>query len=230
MSTCTTGILVPPHITALKGYEPGLSADEIQQKYGLARVIKLASNENPLGASPQAIERGQQAFTHVSRYPSGGLAMRRKLAELYSVDVRNVIAGSGSEGIISNIVRTFLNDDDEVLTTDGAFLGFQVLARGRGVAYRTVPYRDWHYDLTALAAAINPKTKLIISPIPTTPLAPSSPARPSSNSTSASPNASSSSLTKPITNSAWSNSLIQTPCITASITSSPSEHFPKPMV
>jgi histidinol-phosphate aminotransferase len=161
MSTCTTGILVPPHITALKGYEPGLSADEIQQKYGLARVIKLASNENPLGASPQAIERGQQAFTHVSRYPSGGLAMRRKLAELYSVDVRNVIAGSGSEGIISNIVRTFLNDDDEVLTTDGAFLGFQVLARGRGVAYRTVPYRDWHYDLTALAAAINPKTKLI---------------------------------------------------------------------
>jgi histidinol-phosphate aminotransferase len=161
MSTCSSGILVPPHISALKEYEAGLSAEEIQQKYGLARVVKLASNENPLGTSPCAIERAQQALSRMSRYPSGGLALRRKLAELFSVDVHNVIAGSGSEGIISNIVRTFLNDDDEVLTTEGAFLGFQVLARGRGVAYRTVPYRDWHYDLTGLADAINPKTKLI---------------------------------------------------------------------
>jgi len=161
MSSCTAGILVPPHISALRGYEPGLSAEEIQQRYGLKRVVKLASNENPLGSSPLAIERAQQALTKLARYPAGGLALRRKLAELYSVRVENVIAGSGSEGIISNIVRTFLNDDDEVLTTEAAFLGFQVLARGRGVAYRTVPYRDWHYDLPALAEAINPKTKLI---------------------------------------------------------------------
>ena len=83
------------------------------------------------------------------------------MSELFSIDICNVIAGSGSEGIISNIVRTFLNDDDEVLTTESAFLGFQVVARGRGVAYRTVPYRNWHYDLPALADAINPKTKLI---------------------------------------------------------------------
>jgi len=161
MSTCTTGILVPPHISALAAYEPGLNAEEIQKKYGLARVVKLASNENPLGTSPNAIDRAQKALANLARYPSGGLALRRKLAELFSVDVRNVIAGSGSEGIISNIVRTFLNDDDEVLTTEAAFLGFQVLARGRGVAYRTVPYRDWHYDLNALADNINPKTKLI---------------------------------------------------------------------
>jgi histidinol-phosphate aminotransferase len=161
MSSCTTGILVPPHISALKEYEPGLSAEEIREKYGLARVVKLASNENPLGSSPHAVERAQQALANMARYPTGGLALRRKLAELFSVDVRNVIAGSGSEGIISNIVRTFLNDDDEVLTTESAFLGFQVLARGRGVAYRTVPYRNWQYDLTALADAINPKTKLI---------------------------------------------------------------------
>jgi histidinol-phosphate aminotransferase len=161
MSTCTTGILVPPHISALKAYEPGLGAEEIQQKYGLARVVKMASNENPLGASLNAIERAQQALLNLARYPSGGLALRSKLAELFSLDVCNVIAGSGSEGIISNVVRTFLNDDDEVLTTEAAFLGFQVLARGRGVTYRTVPYRNWHYDLTALANAINSKTKLI---------------------------------------------------------------------
>jgi histidinol-phosphate aminotransferase len=75
--------------------------------------------------------------------------------------VENVIAGSGSEGIMSNIIRAFLCDDDEVLTTEAAFIGFQVLAKSRGVTYRTVPYRDWHYDLAALADAINPHTKII---------------------------------------------------------------------
>ncbi len=54
---------------------------------------------------------------------------------------------------MSNIIRAFLCDEDEVLTTEAAFIGFQVLARSRGVKYRTVPYRDWHYDLPALAAA-----------------------------------------------------------------------------
>ena len=79
----------------------------------------------------------------------------------FGVKVENVIAGSGSESIISNIIRTFLCDDDEVLTTEAAFIGFQVLARSRGVKYRTVPYRDWHYDLPALAARINPHTKIV---------------------------------------------------------------------
>ena len=71
--------------------------------------------------------------------------------------MENVIAGSGSEGIMSNIIRAFLCDEDEVLTTEAAFIGFQVLARSRGVKYRTVPYRDWHYDLPALARADQPE-------------------------------------------------------------------------
>src|SRR5580658_1347677 len=144
MSSKGGGILVPPHISALAGYEPGLNAEEIQQRYGLKRVVKLASNENPLGSSPRAVERAQQALANLARYPTGGLALRRKLASLFSINIDNVIAGSGSEGIISNIVRTFLHDDDEVLTTEAAFLGFQVLARGRGVPYRTIPYKNWH--------------------------------------------------------------------------------------
>jgi histidinol-phosphate aminotransferase len=62
---------------------------------------------------------------------------------------------------MSNIIRTFLCDEDEVLTTEAAFIGFQVLARSRGVTYRTVPYRKWHYDLPALADQINDHTKII---------------------------------------------------------------------
>src|SRR5260370_30394490 len=94
-------------------------------------------------------------------YPNGGLDLRRRLAEQFDLKIENVIAGSGSEGIMSNIIRTFLCDEDEVLTTEAAVIGFQALAKSRGVAYRTVPYRNWHYDLTALAASLNPPTKTL---------------------------------------------------------------------
>lgn len=153
--------LVPPYIESLRPYEAGRSIEEVQRQYGLNRVVKLASNENPLGPSPRAIEAMAVAMGKLHLYPNGGLDLRSVLASEYDVKVENVIAGSGSEGIMSNIIRTFLCDEDEVLTTDAAFIGFQVLARSRGVKYRTVPYRDWHYDLEALAAAINDNTKII---------------------------------------------------------------------
>ena len=118
-------------------------------------------NENPLGTSPMAVEYAQRALADMFWYPDGGLALRRKLAERFNLKLENVIAGAGSEGIMANIVRTFLCDDDEVLTTDAAFSGFQVLARSRGVEYRTVPYRNWGYDLAAMAESITDRTKLI---------------------------------------------------------------------
>src|SRR5271163_2370951 len=153
--------LVPPYIESLRPYEPGRSIDEVKKTYGLDRVAKLASNENPLGPSPRALEAIARALPSLNYYPNGGLDLRERLAEQYDLKIANVIVGSGSDGIMSNIIRTFLCDDDEVLTTEAAFIGFQVLARSRGVAYRTVPYRNWHYDLTALAAAITERTKII---------------------------------------------------------------------
>lgn len=153
--------LVPPYIASLKPYEPGRSIAEVQREYSLSRVVKLASNENPLGASPLAIAAMERCLPSLHQYPNGGLDLRRVLAERYDLKVGNVIAGSGSEGIMSNIIRAFLCDEDEVLTTESAFIGFQVLAKSRGVKYRTVPYRDWHYDLPALARAINDKTKIV---------------------------------------------------------------------
>jgi len=153
--------LVPPYIESLRPYEAGRSIEEVQRLYGLERVVKLASNENPCGPSPLAIEAMRDHMGGLHRYPNGGLDLRRVLAEEYDVSVDNVITGSGSEGIMSNIIRTFLTDEDEVLTTDAAFIGFQVLARSRGVKYRTVPYRDLHYDLPALAGEINENTKIV---------------------------------------------------------------------
>ncbi len=153
--------LVPPYIESLRPYEAGRSIDEVRRTYGLTNVSKLASNENPLGPSPLALEAIRRELSGLNLYPNGGLDLRRTLAENFDLKPENVIAGSGSEGIMSGIIRTFLCDDDEVLTTDAAFIGFQVLARSRGVKYRTVPYRDWHYDLPALAAQITENTKIV---------------------------------------------------------------------
>ncbi len=101
-------ILVPPHILNLRAYEPGLNAEEVKQRFGLSRVVKLASNENPLGTSPKALESAQRALQEMSLYPDGGLALRRELADRFHLKIENVIAGAGSEGIMANVVRTFL--------------------------------------------------------------------------------------------------------------------------
>ncbi len=154
--------LVPPAIESLKPYEAGRNIEEVKRTYGLSHVIKLASNENPLGPSPLAMAALQRPMTSLNLYATGGLELRQRLADEFEAQPANVIAGSGSESIISNIIRTFLGDDDEVLTTEAAFVGFQVIAKSRGVAYRTVPYnRNWAYDLPGLAAAITDRTKII---------------------------------------------------------------------
>ena len=153
--------LVPPYIETLRPYEAGRGAEEVRREYGLDRAIKLASNENPLGPSPLACESVLRSIGQMHLYPNDGLDLRRELARQFETRIENVIAGSGSEGLISNIIRTFLCDEDEVLTTESAFIGFQVLAKSRGVKYRTVPYKDWHYDLEALAGQINQRTKIV---------------------------------------------------------------------
>jgi histidinol-phosphate aminotransferase len=153
--------LVPPYIESLEPYKPGKPIAELQKELGITAVVKLASNENPLGPSPLALEAMQHVREDLHRYPNGGLELREVLATRFRLKVGNVIAGSGSEGIMSNIIRAFLCDDDEVLTSEGTFVGFYVLARSRGTRLVTVPLKNYHFDLGALAAGINDHTKII---------------------------------------------------------------------
>jgi histidinol-phosphate aminotransferase len=153
--------LVPPYIESLQPYKAGKPIEEVKRELGLKHVIKLASNENPLGPSPLALEEIKICLMDLHLYPNGGFDLRVKLAEMFNINVGNVIVGSGSEGVMLNIIRTLICDNDEVLTTDSAFIGFQVLAHSRGVKYNTVPYKNWHYDLSAIANKINDHTKII---------------------------------------------------------------------
>jgi histidinol-phosphate aminotransferase len=153
--------LVPPYIEQLEPYRPGKPISELQNELGIRNVVKLASNENPLGPSPLALAEMQRRVGDLHYYPNGGLDLRETLAERFRLRVGNVIAGSGSEGIMAGIIRTFLCDDDEVLTSEGTFVGFYVLARTRGVPMVTVPLRDYRYDLPAIASRITEHTKII---------------------------------------------------------------------
>lgn len=153
--------LVPPYIEELEPYKPGKPIAELQRELGLTDIVKLASNENPRGPSPLAIRALRNHHDELHRYPNGGLDLREVLASKFKLKPGNVIAGSGSEGIMSNIIRAFLCDDDEVLTSEGTFVGFYVLARSRGVKMVTIPLTDFRFDLAAIARAITSHTKII---------------------------------------------------------------------
>ncbi len=156
-----SGALVPPYIEALRPFTTGPSVAEIAGKYGLSRVYNLAWNENPLGPSPRALERMRGAFSSLHRYDSG-LELREELASRFGLSVANVTAGNGSEGILANIVRTFLSEGDEALTSEGTFPSFRTLVTGRGARCRTVPMRaNFAYDLGAIANTIGERTQMI---------------------------------------------------------------------
>ena len=154
--------LVPKHIKELKPYVAGKSKKEFQRKFGDKQSIKLASNENPLGCSPKSIERVKAYIDSCNRYPdSSGFELREKLANIYNLDRNNVIIGSGSEGIMSNIMRTFLSADDKIISSMNSFIGFRVLAHASGYYTDWVPMKNYHYDLDGIASMIDSKTKII---------------------------------------------------------------------
>ncbi len=154
--------LVPEHIKNLEPYKAGKPIEEVQRELGLKRVVKLASNENPLGVSPVATQAMMASISGVNRYPSPDFyVLRKALADHYDVKLENVFAAHGSEGIIAVIMRTFLLDDEEAITSDGTFITFKIQAQSRGITLKTVPLKNYRYDLEALAGLITDKTKII---------------------------------------------------------------------
>src|SRR5260370_41974528 len=98
--------LVPPYIESLAPYLPGQNAEEVRRQYGLDRVIKLGSNENPLGPSPLAIDAVLRTVHTLNVYPNGGMDFRPVLAQGYDCPIENVGVGSGSEGIMGHPMPT----------------------------------------------------------------------------------------------------------------------------
>jgi len=163
--------LVPSYIKKLKRYKPGKSGRDIKQENGVNKYIKLSSNENPLGPSPLAIKALKNTISRINRYPdASGFSLRKKLAKKFKVTYKNVVIGSGSEGIMSTIMRTFLLSDDEIISSTGSFIGFRVLANASGRKVHWVPMKNHHYNLKQMAEKINDYTKIIYIANPDNPM------------------------------------------------------------
>ena len=163
--------LVPYYIENLDNYIPGKPIEEVQRNLGLNHIDKLASNENPIGPSPKALKGIEKSLTKLHRYPdASGYELRTKLSKKFEVKNENVILGAGSEGIMSTIIRTFLLNDDELVSANNSFIGFRVLANASGKKINWVPMKNYKYDLEAMAKKINDKTKIIYIANPDNPM------------------------------------------------------------
>ena len=155
--------LVPSYIKKLASYKPGANIDDIKKEKSLINVIKLASNENSMGPSPMAVSAINKSINKINRYPDApGKKLRKKLASKFNVKSENVIIGSGSEGIMSNILRTFLLTDDEIIGAANSFIGFRVLATATGRKINWVNMKNHKIDLNEIIRNINDYTKLTI--------------------------------------------------------------------
>jgi histidinol-phosphate aminotransferase len=155
--------LVPEYIQRLKVYQAGKPIDELAREKKLTRISKLASNENPLGPSPKALEAIRENLSELHRYPDmNAYATKTALAEKYQLKRENIILGNGSEGIMAYICRAFLQPGDEILTSDKTFIGFYILARASGCNLVTTPMtEDYRFDVKAMAQKITDNTRVI---------------------------------------------------------------------
>jgi len=156
------GGLVRPALAGLIPYEPGKPVEEVQRELGLERVVKLASNEGPLGPFPAALAAMERAAAELNRYPDGGAyRLRAALAERHGVRFEEIAVGSGADGMIDGLSQAILDPGDELVCGWPSFPSYLIYGLKLGAEAVRVPLRDHRYDLDALLAAITPRTKLV---------------------------------------------------------------------
>jgi histidinol-phosphate aminotransferase len=153
---------VHPDILSLTPYVPGKPIEELQRELGLSRIVKLASNENPIGPSPKALAVLSEAASTLNRYPDGsGHRLRTALAGRWKVGLDQVMLGNGSDEILGLLARTFLAPGDEAVMADHTFVIYKMEVKAaHGVAIE-IPLRNGRHDLAAMTDAITMKTKLL---------------------------------------------------------------------
>jgi len=158
-------------ILSLTPYQGGRPISEIQREYGLSNVIKLASNENPLGVSKKVQEAIKSAITQIGRYPDGnGYYLKDSLAKKLSVSAKSITLGNGSNDILELIPRAYVcSKDDEVIFSQYAFVVYPLVTKAIGAKAIVTPANDFGHDLNAMYEAITDKTKVIFIANPNNP-------------------------------------------------------------
>jgi histidinol-phosphate aminotransferase len=161
-----------PILTALPVYQPGRPIEEVARELGLPtdEIVKMASNENPLGPSRLAIAAMRKALTHVNLYPDGNaFYLKQKVAAKLGVATTNLILGNGSNEIIELIGHTLLSPGAEVVVSQYCFAVYPIVTALFGGKLVTVPAKNYGHDLDAMLAAITPNTRVVFVANPNNP-------------------------------------------------------------
>ncbi len=155
-------VFVPEHIKNLVPYKSGKPIEELAREKGLNKIVKLASNENPLGPSPKAIKAINSYASELHRYTDPSYyRLTHVLAQKMQISPKNIFVAAGSDAILQYIVTTFSNEGDELLTSEGTFIGWGVNVKKYNRVHKTVPLKDYAYNLKAIAAAVTENTRII---------------------------------------------------------------------
>ncbi|MBZ0199465.1 MAG: histidinol-phosphate transaminase [Ignavibacteriaceae bacterium] len=155
-------IRIPKHIAQLTPYKAGKPIDELAREKGITKIVKLASNENPLGPSPKAMDVISKNINQLHRYTNPAAfrlvnAIAKKINKLPS----QIVTGSGSDSILQYIVTAFSDIDDEMLTSEGTFIGWYVNVNKYGRPLKKIQLNNYYFNLDAIADAVTEKTKII---------------------------------------------------------------------
>lgn len=155
---------IKTHIRDLAPYEPGKPIEELERELGISHSIKLASNENPLGPSPLAVEAIRGAASDIHRYPDGAcFALRERLAARLGVAESQLVFGTGADEILELIAKTVIGPGDEVVYGWPSFAMYPIVVQGMGGVGVQVPLNpDFVHDLDAMREAITPKTRVVM--------------------------------------------------------------------
>lgn len=162
--------LIRPQCKKFEPYLPGRSVESVRRELGLARLYKLASNENALGPSSRAMNAVAKVGKAVLRYPDGAsTSLRQALAKKHGLSADRVIIGAGSDELIELLGKTFLNPEDSVVVSEHAFIRYRMAAELMGASVIAVPTREMTHDLEAMTAAVQPNTKIVFIANPNNP-------------------------------------------------------------
>jgi len=163
-------IRVPDNIASIVPYPPGKPLEELEREYGVRDSIKMASNENPWGPSPKAIQAIRGALGNLHRYPDGsGYYLVHALAEKLGFSADEIVLGNGSNEIIEMLVKAYVQNGDEVITSHPSFLMYQKIVQVRGGVNIVIPLTGMHHDLVTILTVITDKTRLIFLDNPNNP-------------------------------------------------------------
>ncbi|MCM8791890.1 MAG: histidinol-phosphate transaminase [Candidatus Omnitrophica bacterium] len=162
--------IINENIRRIIPYIPGKPIEEVRRQSNVKNIIKLASNENPLGPSPKVLQAIRRSLSEIHRYPdSSSFYLKRKLSQVLKIKPTNIILGNGSDELIDIIIKTFVKEDENIVISEATFLEYKIIANINNRKVIPVPLKNFRYDLTAIKKAINYRTKLIFIANPNNP-------------------------------------------------------------